>query len=386
MKNRINSLKAFLLAMLTLTIVIAITPEISPINNTTAVAPKAAPIANFTLVDWIENSNYVVVNGCVQRDCWNMTPPAWSNPCRFARNGSYDPDGGNLDPTYGIRYWYWDWGDGTSENNTIGWASHTYTVGGTYMIILNITDDEAWSWENNVGSGDSANLTINVVTVTANFTMTPAEPKQGEQITFDASASSSDNPIVSYEWDFGDGTTGTGVTVNKTYTVEGLYTVTLNVTDDAGSWDTMEDQVQLIPVFVLTINIVGSNGTAIEGIDAQVENSAVWTDSTDASGMAEFTLIEGTYNVSVTSGAWTLFNSMIYIMEDTEISMVLNSAPYAMIATLQGDITTLNGQVTTLQADLDAQSAAANNNLYMGLGGGVVLGLIVGLAIMFVRK
>jgi len=212
-------------------------------------------------------------------------------------------------------------------------------------------------------------------------------PDSGETCTaIDFIGSTVYDSTGSLEWDFGDGTTGTGVTVNKTYTVEGLYTVTLNVTDDAGSWDTMEDQVQLIPVFVLTINIVGSNGTAIEGIDAQVENSAVWTDSTDASGMAEFTLIEGTYNVSVTSGAWTLFNSMIYIMEDTEISMVLNSAPYAMIATLQGDITTLNGQVTTLQADLDAQSAAANNNLYMGLGGGVVLGLIVGLAIMFVRK
>ncbi len=43
-----------------------------------------------------------------------------------------------------------------------------------------------------------------------------------------------DGDIVSYEWDFGDGWTGTGVTPSHVYASTGTYTVTLTVTDDGG--------------------------------------------------------------------------------------------------------------------------------------------------------
>lgn len=55
------------------------------------------------------------------------------------------------------------------------------------------------------------------------------------EITFDASSSSSPNgAIVSYEWDFGDGETGTGAVVTHTFEEKGVYEVTLMVTDSAG--------------------------------------------------------------------------------------------------------------------------------------------------------
>ncbi|OHX63841.1 hypothetical protein NH26_19710 [Flammeovirga pacifica] len=55
-------------------------------------------------------------------------------------------------------------------------------------------------------------------------------------IQFDASASQpfEDRTIVKYEWDFGDGTTAEGVTASHTYENEGVYVVTLLVTDDLG--------------------------------------------------------------------------------------------------------------------------------------------------------
>jgi subtilisin family serine protease len=52
--------------------------------------------------------------------------------------------------------------------------------------------------------------------------------------TFDASSSTDDGIIEKYEWNFGDGTTGTGVTITHTYSTANTYNVTLTVTDNGG--------------------------------------------------------------------------------------------------------------------------------------------------------
>ena len=61
---------------------------------------------------------------------------------------------------------------------------------------------------------------------------------QGENVTLDASDSTDNIGIVSYEWDFGDGTTGAGKTVNHIYEKPGTYNVTLTVKDAAGNYAT----------------------------------------------------------------------------------------------------------------------------------------------------
>lgn len=61
----------------------------------------------------------------------------------------------------------------------------------------------------------------------------------GKAVVFDASTSSDpDGDYLSYVWNYGDGTTGSGVTVSKTYTAQGNYTCTLTVYDGRGGVST----------------------------------------------------------------------------------------------------------------------------------------------------
>ena len=57
-------------------------------------------------------------------------------------------------------------------------------------------------------------------------------------VTFDGSASTDDHAIADYLWDFGDGITASGLSVQHDYTVPGTYTVALTVTDHARQSDT----------------------------------------------------------------------------------------------------------------------------------------------------
>jgi predicted transcriptional regulator/PKD repeat protein len=54
-----------------------------------------------------------------------------------------------------------------------------------------------------------------------------------------------DGRVVSYEWEFGDGITATGAKVTHAYRAQGVYTVTLTVTDDEGATGTSTGTVRV---------------------------------------------------------------------------------------------------------------------------------------------
>ena len=62
----------------------------------------------------------------------------------------------------------------------------------------------------------------------------------GSPVQFDGTGSFDPDggSIVAYDWDFGDGNTGTGAPPTHTYAVAGTYAVSLTVTDDEGVSDT----------------------------------------------------------------------------------------------------------------------------------------------------
>jgi hypothetical protein len=68
------------------------------------------------------------------------------------------------------------------------------------------------------------------------FTTSAALARPGDLVTFNASGSSDpDGTIRSYQWDFRDGTGGTGVTIRHAFLHAGTFHVTLTVTDDVGA-------------------------------------------------------------------------------------------------------------------------------------------------------
>jgi probable HAF family extracellular repeat protein len=70
----------------------------------------------------------------------------------------------------------------------------------------------------------------------ASFTVTPGSGLLPLAVSLDASASrDTDGTIASYQWDFGDGATATGVAVQHTYIQSVRYEVRLSVTDNDGA-------------------------------------------------------------------------------------------------------------------------------------------------------
>jgi len=134
-----------------------------------------------------------------------------------------------------IEHYYWDFGDGftsTGEN-----PQHKYDINqpASFVVKLEVTDN----------SGKKSSVT-KVITFSeaenqapvAAFSFSPKNPKTGEIVYFNASASTdSDGQITEYRWDFGNGYTGTGKTPQHTYyvTETTTFTVTLTVVDDRGA-------------------------------------------------------------------------------------------------------------------------------------------------------
>ena len=75
-----------------------------------------------------------------------------------------------------------------------------------------------------------------IIPPVASFTYSPLNPLVGVTVTFNATSSYDlDGTIVSYKWNFGDGTTANGKKVTHKYVQDGSYTVKLTVADDNGN-------------------------------------------------------------------------------------------------------------------------------------------------------
>ncbi|WP_025615215.1 PKD domain-containing protein [Cellulophaga baltica] len=145
---------------------------------------------------------------------------------RFTGDTSSDPDTGDI-LTYS-----WDFGDGSTA--TTANPSHTFTTAGTYDVTLTVTDDGTPALSS---SEVIITITVNAPanqapTAVASSDVTSGEASLAVQFTGDTSTDPDTGDVLTYAWDFGDGTTATTANPSHTFTTSGTYDVTLTVTDD----------------------------------------------------------------------------------------------------------------------------------------------------------
>jgi parallel beta-helix repeat protein len=134
--------------------------------------------------------------------------------------------------------WFWDFGDGntsTSQN-----ATHQYVDNGSYIVTLSVVDDD--QAVNKV----SRKISVSNVGSTASFSFfSPFLPKINDTILFTDTSIDTDGTVVSWSWDFGDGTRSNMKSPAHNYTAGGTYLVSLKVTDNDGASDTATEYVTI---------------------------------------------------------------------------------------------------------------------------------------------
>ena len=221
-------------------------------------------------------------------------------------NGSASTD---VDGT--IASYAWDFGDGVTGSGAT--ASHTYASQGSYVVTLVVTD--------NNGAPGTSTLTLNPLANQAP-TATYTQSCTNIACNFNASASSDvDGTIASYDWNFGDASTGSGATISHTFPAPGIYPVTLTVTDNNGA----------IGIFSLSQTVyflyaTDSFSRVVTGAWGTADFGGAWTTTT----ASNYAVNGGSGNITmatVGSGPAAYLNGVSASNTEVAVSVATDKAP-----------------------------------------------------------
>ncbi|OPX65548.1 MULTISPECIES: PKD domain-containing protein [unclassified Methanoregula] len=197
-----------------------------------------------------------------------------------------------------VTQWQWDFGDGKGSSDQS--PAHTYWSGGTYNVILTVSND--------YGSSDitkTGYITV-IGDLKSAFTADPASGKAPLTVRFtDRSIGSP----TAWAWDFGDGTNSTDQNPVHVFTRTGTFDVTLTVTR-GGIGDKSSQTLNVGDVPVADFNSStrsGNVGQQIRFTDTTANNPTEWwwdfgdTATSDARNPSHAYQLKGIYTVTLTA-------------------------------------------------------------------------------------
>jgi PKD repeat protein len=170
----------------------------------------------------------------------------------------------------------WDFGD--EESSTQQNPTHTYAEADTFVVSLTVTDtnDSTDTYSDsvitveNLQTGPSVSFAYSTDSLTVTFVDLSSVGTDPE---------GDDAPIENWGWNFGDGESSTQQDPVHTYSSEGIYNVSLTVTDANDLSDSHSEQVVLGIYFTASVNASGGGNE----YDLTFGFSPLSTDGFDAS-------------------------------------------------------------------------------------------------------
>ncbi len=188
------------------------------------------------------------------------------NPSQVTVGDTVTCDGGlSIDRDEGdsVEEYFFDFGDGSES----GWTSesvvtHVYTSPGQYTVWLTVKDNHGLISTMRVGGTVTVtSFPINEPPV-ARLSVFPGTADIGELLEYNGGASTDDGSVVSYRFNYGDGTSSDWVTdaiQYHSFDTEGVFTASLTVRDDEGTVSEPD---------TVTITIVHVNKDPVATIDS----------------------------------------------------------------------------------------------------------------------
>lgn len=158
---------------------------------------------------------------------------SFSSPLKVCANSAVQLDASaTTDDTADKLTYKWDLGDGTGATGVK--VSKEYKSGGKYRIKLTVDDNAGTACS--VASQERIIIVNSAPTVNAGSDIEKClSMSQDYKVSFNADGKDSDGDVLKYTWDFGDGETAIGKSVNHTYSKGGSYTAKVVVDDGSES-------------------------------------------------------------------------------------------------------------------------------------------------------
>jgi DNA/RNA endonuclease G (NUC1) len=205
---------------------------------------------------------------------------------------------------------------------------------------------------------------------------------EGGEASFSAAGSIDPNgSIVSYAWDFGDGSAGSGATVTHVYAQDGVYTARVVVTDNDGLTDTATVTVTVTNVAPVvgtvpdaTVNMGSAYTVAATFTDPGADTWTATVDWGDGTTPGTVTTTTRSFSLTHTYAAANLYTVTVTVADDdtsasgTHSVTVAQAAPaladaLKLIDKLVADRKISRGLGAVLKAEVDAaQKLIAKGN------------------------